>query len=75
MKLSIMTEENKKIADYILSLFKNGYESKDDIHLAIDEKYNYDVVPFYVLEKLKDEGLIKDLGEAYYMISKDGEKL
>lgn len=69
-----MTEESKKIADFILSRFKNGYESKDDIHLAIDEKYNYDVAPFYVLEKLKDEGLIKDLGETYYMLSKDVEK-
>lgn len=37
-----MTEENKKIADFILSLFaSDGSASQDDVHTAISERYDY----------------------------------
>ena len=69
-----MNDKQNEIADFLLGQFEDGCASKDDLHYKMQERYNYDVVPFYVLERLKDEGLVKDLGEAYYMLSKLGEK-
>lgn len=71
-----MTEDNKKIADFILSLFaSDGSASQDDVHTAINDRYDYDTVPFSVLQSLKDEGLLYDWGEAYYKLTEKGVKV
>lgn len=68
-----MIVDNKKIADFILSLFaSDGSASQDDVHTAINERYDYDTAPFSVLLTLKDEGLLYDWGEAYYKLTGKG---
>ena len=70
-----MTEDNKKIADFILALFaSDGSASQDDVHTAINERYDYGTAPFSVLQTLKDEGLLYDWGEAYYKLTDKGMK-
>lgn len=63
-----------KIIDYILGLFTKNEMSKDDIHWAINEKFDYDNEPLLILNRLISEGLILEMGEAYYSLTSEGRK-
>ena len=56
-----------KIIDYILGLFTKNEMSKDDIHWTINEKFDYDNEPLLILNRLIKEGLILEMGEAYWV--------
>lgn len=63
-----------KIIDYVLGLFTKNEMSKDDIHWAINEKFDYDNEPLLILNRLISEGLILEMGEAYYCLTSEGRK-
>lgn len=63
-----------KIIDYILGLFTKNEMSKDDIHWTINEKFDYDNEPLLILNRLIREGLILEMGEAYYSLTSEGRK-
>ena len=63
-----------KIIDYILGLFAKNETSKDDIHWTINEKFDYDNEPLLILNRLIREGLILEMGEAYYSLTSEGRK-
>lgn len=63
-----------KIIDFILGLFTSNEMPKDDIHQSIEERFNYDIAPMLILKRLVGEGLILEMGEAYYSLSAEGRK-
>lgn len=65
---------DSKMIDFILRLFTNNEMPKDDINYAINERFNYNVEPMLILKRLVNEGLITEMGEAYYSLSVEGRK-
>lgn len=65
---------DNEVIDFILGLFTDNEMPKDDIHYAIEEKFNYNSKPILILKRLINEGLITEMGEAYYSLSVEGRK-
>jgi len=73
--LFIMTKEENEIADFILGLFTSTSIYQDDVYCALNDKYGYthEPDPRLVVEILKDRGIIRNNGEAYFMLTEYGE--
>ena len=71
----IMTEKENEIANFILGLFSSTSIPQDEVYQALNEKYGftYDPDPRIVVEILKNHGIIRTLGETYFMLTEYGE--
>lgn len=71
----IMTEKENEIANFILGLFSSTSIPQDEVYQALNEKYGftYEPDPRIVVEILKNHGIIRTLGETYFMLTEYGE--